>query len=166
MLYDRAELGLDGRVRKLELELLAIVDGRRGDERYREVFPRGASLIIAMRGAEESAALENVLKALQSAQPALSKRHDADLRKLAQAATEAEKALLKAEAAADQAFTSELAARRGLVRQLQKNEGALRSLFPGDRTAVRSFFRPAKRRQVEETPEPAPAVNPAPETDK
>lgn len=167
-LYDRADLVLDKRTRQLDLEVLALVGGQRGDERYRQIFPRGASVIIAMRGAEEAAALESVLSALQSSQPALFKRHEAELRKLAQAASEAEKALLKAEAAADQAFTTELAARRALVRQLQKNEGALRSLFPGDRAAVRSFFRSTKRRAeaVEEGPEPAAGATPDPKTDQ
>lgn len=157
----RADLVVDKRVRQLDLDLLAALSGQRGDERYRQVFPRGASTVIALRGAEESAAVELVVKGLQTAHPELYKRHGAELKKLAAAASAAEDALIKLEAAADQVFTTELAARRALVRQLQKNEGALTVMFPGDRAAVRSFFRATRRRQAEEAKEPEPAVDAA-----
>lgn len=161
----RLDLLVDRRLRQLDRELLTAREGDRSDDDYREVFPRGVASIIAMRGAEEAAAVDSVLSALQRVHPELFKRHGSDLTKMAANAAAAETALIKAEAAADQAFTSELAARRVLVRQMQKNEGALTVLYPGDRAAVRSFFRPTRRRAAEtpEAPEPAPTDSTKPE---
>jgi len=153
-IYDRADLMVDNHVRRVDRELLTVFDGRRDHEDYRQVFPRGASAIIGLRGTEESVAIDAMLKALAAVQPELFKRHDAQLKKLAKAAVEAESELLKAESAADIAFTSELAGRRALVRQLQKNEGALLALYPGERSTVRSYFRAVKRRAAEDDAEP------------
>jgi hypothetical protein len=45
------------------------------------------------------------------------------------------------------ALTVEVLARRELVRQLQKNEGALLTIFPGKKRLVRTFFRPTRKKK-------------------
>lgn len=161
-LFDRAEGALDRYVRKVDLEVLAALDNKRTHDSYKAVFPRGAAAIIALQGTEEAAAIEGVIKGLKGAKELgeVAKRHADTLKKLAAASAEAEKGLITAEAEADQAYAAEVAARRVLVRQLQKNEGALLAIYPGQRAQVRGYFRAIKRRPTEDPAEPAPAPSP------
>jgi len=65
-------------------------------------------------------------------------------------------AWLDAERSIAAANAEERIARVELIRQLQKNEGALAEIFPGQRRRARSFFRPTRRRgaaSISETPE-------------
>jgi len=78
--------------------------------------------------------------------PDIAARHKATLLVEADATTAAEKVWKQAEADAEAAKEAEYLARRDLVRKLQKNEGTLQALFPGDKRRVRSYFRPQRRR--------------------
>lgn len=142
----RADFELDELLRELELDLLKAVAKNRKDPLYRAVLPEGLSAVVALRGSEQSDAIDGVVKALDKRAPDLAKRYSKDLTRLAKVAVDAEAAWKKAESNASAVFGEEVLARLDLVRQLQKNEGALMTLFPGQRRRVRSFFRPTRRR--------------------
>lgn len=86
------------------------------------------------------------MRALEKRSAPLAKGYGKELLRLSNAAVTAELAWKKASTEAATAFGEEVLARTDLVRQLQKNEGALTTLFPGQRRRVRSFFRPTRRR--------------------
>jgi hypothetical protein len=72
----------------------------------------------------------------------------------------AERAWKQSETDAAQAMGEELAARTDVVRQMQKNEGALLHLFPGKHARVRSYFRPTRHASLHSS---GAAHDPAPE---
>lgn len=146
----RGDYVLDTRLKYLEADVFGACNRNRADDRYKDVFPRGLAAVIALRGEDEEKAVAAILSALHKHFPDLAKKYDKDLKHLAAQATHAEKDWETAEAAADQAMLDEFAARRVLVRQLQKNEGALLTLFPGDKARVRSYFRPQKQSRSED----------------
>jgi hypothetical protein len=78
--------------------------------------------------------------------PKVAEAHAAELEQLTQAAIDAEALWKQSETASARVFADEVIARTGLVRQMQKNEGALTALYPGQRARVRSYFRPTRRR--------------------
>lgn len=148
---------VDGLVREAEAHALADVKKNRADVRYSTTFPKGLSAIVALRGAEESAAVKELVPGLEKHHPELAKKYKDDLLKAAEATTLAERAWKDAEAAQGQAFAAEVLARRELAMQLRKNEAALSGLFPGQRGLVRSFFRVGKRPDRDEDPADPPS---------
>lgn len=160
-LLERAEYLHDGLQRECELDVLKRTKKNRKAEGYRRVYPVGLSGLISLSGKEQERAVEGMLKALEIEHPELAKQYKKDLAELAAKATQAEEAWQAAEARAAQAFQSERVARALLVRTMQRSEGALLSLFPGDRARVRSYFRAYKRSRRDEPEAPAPA-DPAP----
>lgn len=165
-LRDRAEFEHDGKHRELELEVLLAVRKDRGLAAYKRVYPQGLSALIAESGEAQARATTAALKGLEADHPALHKRYAKTLTELATAAAKAEKDWLQAESDAAQAFSGEQLARIDLVRQLQKNEGALTAQFPGERGRVRSYFRNRKRGGEAQPAAPAPAPRPTPAADK
>lgn len=141
----RADFELDERLRELELDVLKAVSKNRKDPLYRAVFPNGLSAVVALRGQEQGEAVDTIVKALDKRAPAIAKDYSKDLARLSKVAVDAEAAWKKAETNAS-VFGEEVLARLDLVRQLQKNEGALLTIFPGQRRRVRSFYRPTRRR--------------------
>lgn len=146
----RFDFMLDTRLKYAEAEVFAGCGRSRDDDRYKEIFPKGAAALIALRGEEEERAVAAFLATLAKHFPDIAKKYKKDLETLAAQATQAEKDWNQAEDAADQAMVAELAARRALIRQLQRNEGALITLFPGDKARVRSYFRTQKRARDED----------------
>lgn len=141
----RVDWQLDDRLRNCELEVFGACNRNRDDPRYKEVFGKGVAAIVALRGADENRAVTALFKPLEARFPEVAKRHKKELQTLAVNGEKAETAWRQAETDADAGMTAEFAARRELVRQMQKNEGALVTLFPGDKSRVRSYFRPLKR---------------------
>lgn len=157
-LTERAEYEHDHRQSVVELAVLAAVGRNRKVAAYQEVYPHGLSALLSLSGEEQELAATGLLQKLKLHHPTLWKDHAKDLQKLAQDATAAEKAQRLAQAAEDRAFLDEQAARAELTRQLRKNEGALISLYPGERGAVRLYYRqPKKRSSHPALPTPAPA---------
>ncbi|MBI3723837.1 hypothetical protein HY251_07790 [bacterium] len=142
----RTDFELDEKVRTVELEALGAVSRNRDDPRYKEVFTKGLTALVAMRGEDEAREVRALSKKLGKHFPKLAELHAAALEKLADETEHAEKKWKDAELAAAMAFGEEVLARTALVRQLQKNEGALLVEFPGQKRRVRSFFRPTRRR--------------------
>ena len=149
----RGDFELDDRVRKVNRELL--VDDDRSHPTYRAAFPGGLSAVIALRGEAQAREVTRLIGVLEEYAPEVAKKHAAALDKLAAASIADDKAWQDSEIAAGQAFAFEKIARTQLIEQLQKNEGALMQIYPGQRRRVRSFFRPAHRRgAAPETGEP------------
>lgn len=142
---NRFDYLLDTVLGRVEFDVYGACDRNREDPRYRAVLPKGMAPIIALRGADEAIAVRAMLKVLGTHFPEIAKRHKKDLESLSESCEQAEKEWKQAEVDAAQALGAELVARRELVRQLQKNEGALMSLFPGDKRRVRSYFRQVKK---------------------
>ncbi len=69
--------------------------------------------------------------------------------KLAADAAAAETTYEEATTAAGRSQGEEFIARAEMVRQLQKNEGALQSMFPGQKARVRTFFRARPKKKTE-----------------
>ena len=155
-MLDRAEYLHDSLQRTLELFVLGAVRKNRRAPAYAEVYPEGLSSLVALVGEEQERSVTRLLQKLAVHHPELHKKYAKELAKLAADAATAEKALNQATAAEDHAFLDELSARGELSRQLRRDEGALISLFPDDRTRVRLYYRTKSRR-----PE-APAEDPAP----
>lgn len=153
---ERAEYLHDALQRECELDVLKRTKKDRKAEGYRRVYPSGLSGLIQLGGKEQERAVEGMLKALEIEHPELAKQYKKDLAELARKAAQAEEEWQAAEAKAEQAFQGERLARAGLVRVMQRTEGALLALFPGDRARVRSYFRDTKRPRRED-PAPAPA---------
>jgi len=145
-LFIFTDLELDAYIRKVELEVLAAVDKIREDARYEAVLPDGLTGIVSLRGADEARAVGLLNKELARHFPDIATRHAATLTALAEATTLAEEEWKQAEVDAGQAMTHETIARRELVQQLQKNEGALMILYPGQKRRVRSYFRTLARK--------------------
>ena len=150
-----ADLDVDQRLRTLELDLLRLVQKNRRDARYTSVFPRGLGKVLALRGAAEEREVKAVLQALRRVAPDLAESYG-DLAELAAAATAAEREWLDAQTAASRLFAEEVVARLKLVRQIQKTEGALIALYPGQKGRVRAFFRPARRTRKADASAPPP----------
>jgi hypothetical protein len=146
----RADLVLDDRLRQLELLLLAHVAKDRDAPAYRAAFPSGFTAFIALRGEAQARLVTSLVAALRAHVPTIAAEHAEPLEALAKAAVEAERAYQDAERRVASTFVEERLARVALIRQMQVNEGVLRAMFPGAREAVRTFFRPVKRRHVEE----------------
>jgi hypothetical protein len=146
----RADLVLDDRLRQLELLLLAHVAKDRDAPAYRAAFPSGFTAFIALRGEAQARLVTSLVAALRAHVPTIAAEHAEPLEALAKAAVEAERAYQDAERRVASTFVEERLARVALIRQMQVNEGVLRAMFPGAREAVRTFFRPVKRRRVEE----------------
>lgn len=151
----RADYDLDWKLRLLELDLLAFVNKSRKSELYQAILPKGLTALIALRGEEEAREVRALLVRLADLAPELHKKYAEDMEKLCAAEEATEKDWLAAETAAAHAFADEVVARTMVVRQLQKNEGALTMLYPDDRHHVRSYFRPTARRAAEHTTPPA-----------
>lgn len=148
--FIRSDFQLDTRLKYFEADVFGVCNRSRSDDRYKDIFPRGLAAVIALRGEDEKKAVEAALAAAHRHFPDIEKKYKKELETLAAHTAQAEKDRDAAETAADQAMLDEFAARRTLVRQLQKNEGALLTLFPGDKARVRSYFRPQKRTRDEE----------------
>lgn len=157
-LLERSEYLHDDLQRECELDVLKSVKKNRQADGYRSVYPSGLSGLIVLSGKEQERAVEGMLKALDVEHPTLAKQYKKTLADLAKKATQSEADWEAAEAKAAQAFQSERLSRAGLVRSMQRTEGALLTLFPGDRGRVRSYFRDHKRarREGPEAPTPAP----------
>lgn len=161
-LLDRAEYLHDDLHRECELDVLKKVKKNRASDGYRSVYPSGLSGLIMLLGKEQERAVLGMLKALEVEHPELAKQYKKGLAERAKAAALAEQEWEAAEARAGQAFQSERLLRAGLVRVLRRSEGALLSLFPGDRARVRSYFRDSKRGRRPDPELPAPTPPPAP----
>lgn len=142
----RADFELDEALRQLELDLQKATNKNRKDPLFRAILPDGLASVVALRGTEQAEVVDRIVKALEKRAASLSKSYSKDLLRLAKAAVDAEATWRRATTTASAAFGEEVLARTELVRQLQKNEGALLSLFPGQRRRVRSFYRPTRRR--------------------
>jgi hypothetical protein len=141
----RTDYDLDEQLALAELALLAHVKKDRAAPAYRAVFPKGLSPIVGLRGEEEAREVKALLAPLKKHAPTIEQQYGKELRRLADESVAVENEWAEAETAAARAFADELRARTDLVRRLQKNEGALVMLYPGDRRRVRSFFRQTKR---------------------
>lgn len=107
------------------------------------------------RGEAQAREVKRLIGVLKEAAPELAQSRGPALDELADASIAAEKAWRDSITAGAQAFALERIARTELIEQMQKNEGALTVLYPGQRRRVRSFFRPAHRRgAAPETGEP------------
>lgn len=144
-LLERAEYVHDDLHRQAELDVLKSVKKNRKSDGYRSVYPHGLSSLIALSGKEQEREVEAMVKNLEVKYPELAKQYKKDLLDLAKKASQSEDAWLTAQAKAEQAFQDERLQRATLVRVMQRTEGALLSLFPGDRARVRSYFRDLKR---------------------
>ncbi len=142
----RSDFDLDAALRATELEVLGAVAKNRAAAQYKAVFPQGLSALIRLRGADEAREVRASIGKLKEAFPEIAAAHAAELDALAQASIDAEQAWKDSETQAARVFADEVIARTELVRQLQKNEGALTALYPGERARVRSYFRPTRRR--------------------
>jgi hypothetical protein len=154
----RVDFDLDEQIRGLELEVLGAVSKNRADAGYKAIFPRGLSSLVGLRGEDEAREVRAMLPKLKEHFPKLAKAREADLEKLAASSIAAEKAWKDAETQAAHVFADEVIARTELVRQLQKNEGALVALYPGQKGKVRSYFRPTRRRGAATPGGDAPAA--------
>lgn len=153
----RAEFEHDDLQRECELDVFKAVKKNRKADGYRSVYPSGLSDLIQRTGKEQQLAVEGMLKGLEAHHPELGKRYKKELTELSRKATQAEQEWEAAESRAAQAFQAERLARARLVRTMQRTAGALLTLFPGDWSRVRSYFRDRRR-----TRDDAPAVTPAP----
>lgn len=161
-LWDRAEYLHDQRERVVELMVQGAVNKNRRAPAYAELYPHGLSDVVALSGEEQERRVSQLLSKLAQHHPELFKKYGKELEKLAQEATAAEKAQRGAESAAEQAFLNVRAARGELSRQLRRNEGALITLFPGDRARIRLYYRrKTKTRPEDPAPEPDPTPGPA-----
>lgn len=139
-----SDFEVDDGCRDLELDVLKRVKKNRKDPLYKSVLPKGSLGVTSLRGAEEEREIKRALEQLQKLAPDLYEQYKG-LPGLAAEATAAEAAWLQARTRAAQVFTEEVLARSELIRQLQKNEGALQMLFPGRKARVRSFFPATKK---------------------
>jgi hypothetical protein len=146
----RADIDLDTRTRLMELALLAASGKNREAIAYRAAFPSGMTAMVALRGEAQSRAVTSLVAALRQHTPSVAAEHADALEKLAAAAVEAERVYLDGERRVSNAYVEERLARVALLRQMRVNEGALTTLYPGDKRRVRSFFRPVSRRAASE----------------
>lgn len=160
-LWNRAEYLHDQRERVLELSVQGAVGKNRRAPGYSELYPHGLSDVVALSGEEQERRVSQLISKLAQHHPELHKKVGKELEKLAQEATAAEKAQREAESAAEHAYLDVRAARGELSRQLRRNEGALISLFPGDRSRIRLYYRRTPKARPEE-PSPAPEPGPNP----
>ncbi|AKF10707.1 hypothetical protein [Sandaracinus amylolyticus] len=142
----RADYALDARTRRVELEVLTAVLRDRSTPGYRACFPQGLTALIALRGEEQERATRSLVAALGVHFPDVAAAHGAALTELAAAAVTAERAWLETERLLSAAMGDERLARVELIRALQRNEGALIELFPGDKRQAKSYFRKSARR--------------------
>lgn len=163
-LWNRAEYLHDQRERVLELSVQGAVGKNRRAPGYSELYPHGLSDVVALSGEEQERRVSQLLSKLAQHHPELHKKVGKELEKLAQEATAAEKAQKDADADAEHAYLGVRAARAELSRQLRRDEGALITLFPGDRARIRLYYRRSPKARLQAptpTPEPSPAPEPA-----
>jgi len=153
----RVDFDLDEQIRATEVEVFGAVSKNHADPAYKAVFPKGLSAIVGLRGEDEAREVRAVLPKLKEHFAKISAARHGALEKLATASTDAEKKWKDAETEAAHVFADEVIARTELVRQMQKNEGALLALYPGQKGRVRSYFRPTRRRGAQD-PSPPPAA--------
>ncbi len=129
---------------------------------YKAVFPNGLDAVTKLRGEAESHESARIRGALARHFPRLQAAYAGELERLETSTNESERAWKQAEARATEAFAEEVEERRRLTEAMQKSEGALQTLFPGQKGRVRSFFR-KKATSAEETPAttPTPTTPPA-----
>lgn len=149
--YSRADFDLDEACRICELEVLAAAGKDRAQANYRAAFPKGLSALVAERGRSQADKVRSLVAELKKRLPDVAERHATKLEALAAGMIEAEEALRAAETVTSGAMNDERIGRSELVRQLHRNRGALRVLYPRNRRRVASFFPPAYSRA---TPEP------------
>lgn len=142
----RTDFELDDLVRTVNLELLVAVGKDRQNATYRAAFPNGLSALVGLRGEAQAREVKRLIGVLKEGAPELAESRAAALDKLADESIAAETTWRDTVTRGAQAFALEQIARTELIEQMQKNEGALTVLYPGQRRRVRSFFRPAHRR--------------------
>ncbi|MBN1612406.1 MAG: hypothetical protein JW940_37595 [Polyangiaceae bacterium] len=155
-LLDRADYELDQACRTVELEALALVGKDRSAPEYRALFPDGLAVLVALRGTAQVRKVEQMVGTMRERAPDLGARHAQTLLELASKMVAAEKTAADAHQGYAEAFAKERLLRFDLVRQLRRNEGALTTVYPGNRALVRSFF---PRRRVRAAVESAPLTN-------
>lgn len=146
--FQRSDFELDALVRLVELDVEGAVHKDRRSAGYRAVFPNGLEAVTKLRGEEQAREVARMRGAMQRHFPQLHQKHAAELEGLEKVTIEAEKAWKQADARATNAFAEEVEERRRLVEAMQKSEGALQILLPGQKNRVRSFFRPEKNGRV------------------
>ncbi len=151
-LRNRAEYVHDDTQRACELEVFGVVRKDRSLPAYKNVYRIGFSGLIALSGEEQEREVVKMCDALTAEHPELGKKYKKDLLKLAAEATAAEKALLQADTDANHAFAAEVRGRVAVNEQLRRNEGALISLFPSDKSRVRLYYRDRRRAKKDPTP--------------
>jgi hypothetical protein len=151
--YNRADLDLDDACRVCELEVLAAVGKDRAHADYRATFPKGLSALVADRGRSQAAKVKALAGELTKRMPDLAGRHAAKLEALAAGMVDADDKLRAAQLATSSARNDERIARSELIRQLHRNRGALRAVYPRNIRRVRGFFPPSYSRAAGETPE-------------
>ncbi len=146
----RLDFELDRILSKLDGRLLDRVDKDRSSPLYREVVGKdGMARIIALRGKAQLLAVKALFTALAKHAPELHEEYAEETLKLAADAAAAETTYEEATTAAGRSQGEEFIARAEMVRQLQKNEGALQSMFPGQKARVRTFFRARPKKKTE-----------------
>jgi hypothetical protein len=123
-------------------------------------FPKGLSALVADRGESQVAQVKQLATELRQRFPELAERHAAKLDSLAAAMIAAEQERRATVANLSRTSVEERIARTELVRQLHKNRGALRALYPRNARRVASFFPPSHSRAAGE-PEPEVDVDDA-----
>src|SRR5262249_7971649 len=71
----RIDWQLDDAIKMMELDVFGACNRNRQDARYKEVFPHGVAYIVAMRGEEETRAVNVMLASLAKAFPEIAKKH-------------------------------------------------------------------------------------------
>lgn len=147
--FDRADFELDEACRLCELEVLGAAGKNREAGDYRAIFSRGLSALVAARGDTQAREVQKLVTELEQRLPDVGKKYASTLRALSERSTQAEKELDLAQDADAVAFNHERIARTDLLRQLRRNRGALRVLYPDSLRRVRSFFAQESRRPSE-----------------
>ncbi|MBI3183286.1 MAG: hypothetical protein HYZ28_14200 [Myxococcales bacterium] len=148
----QAEVEAQDEVRVMELDLLRRTGKRREEPQYKGLFPKGLVAALEPRGKEQADELNALAKRLDAHAPALWKQYGKSLKQLAQKLLDDNAQKEAAEQEVAQAEIAERLSRAALVKVMQKNEGSLLTLFPGDKRKVRSFFRPVKKSPKKPSP--------------
>jgi hypothetical protein len=137
---------LDDLVRIVHLKVLIATSKERTHPLYRACFPNGLSALVGLRGTAQAREVKGLIGVLREQEPNIAKEHGAELERLADASVEAENEWRDSEAEVGRVFGLERIARAELIRQMHRSEGALLTVFPGQKRRVRAFFRPTRRR--------------------
>jgi hypothetical protein len=141
---------LDEACRICEVEVLAAVGKDRAHADYRAAFPKSLSALVADRGRSQADKVKALAAELHKRLPDLGERHAAKLETLAAAMIDAEDKLRAAQLKTSTSRNDERIERSELVRQLHRNRGGLRILYPRNRRRVASFFPPVYSRVATE----------------